>query len=93
LFLLCSPGYQEEKTGQPGEIVGNSRRQFLKGIGPAAIAASISSKAKADEIEDKCEYHARCLAEAMKAKYGGTWHHSISHESKAAMIFMKSAGL
>lgn len=51
-----------------------NRRAFLKSIAPVAAVAMLPSIGRADGPEDPCEYHARCLAEAMKTKNGGDWN-------------------
>ena len=70
----------------------SNRRDFLKGIIPAVVVTTMPTEdAKADE--DDCEYHARCLVDAMQAKHGGIWQFSINHDLKAAMVFAKSSCL
>lgn len=66
----------------------NSRRAFLKAMGPAAAAIVVATSVKsAEEDEDLCLSLAQCLADEMQKRHGGRWHSEINHEIGAAYIF------
>lgn len=62
------------------------RRSFLTLIGPAAAAALIPGTAKSEATQDLCDYHALCLAQAMKDRHGGNWSVQISHSAAFVAI-------
>lgn len=62
-----------------------SRRSFLKSIGPAAAVAMLPFPADAVQ-EDPCAFFARCLAEAMETRHGGNW--AVTNDKKHEFILI-----
>ncbi len=65
-----------------------NRRGVLVGIsmGGAALATGRFSGAPLNGHADDCLKLARALADAMSAKHGGKWRHTVDHESRFVLI-------